>query len=237
LSAKDGIIKISDDLELIKITENSYIHVSYKDLPGYKHFPANGLIYTNDKKAYIIDTPWDDQLTETLVTWLKDSLKLSIEGVIPTHWHVDCMGGLKYINESGIKSYAVDLTCEIAREKNLPVPQFSFRDSLTLNSGEKEIVLKYLGAGHTKDNFVVWFPEEKILFGGDILRSLKWQSLGYVGDADVEAWPTSVQKILSNFPDAKIAIPGHGQYGDLSLVRHTLNLLEKNKPVVPQDSE
>jgi len=87
-SAQDVTIKISDDLELLKISENSYIHISYHDLENAPHFPANGLIYINNGKAIIIDTPWTDELTKTLTKWLKDSLEVIVEGVIVTHWHL-----------------------------------------------------------------------------------------------------------------------------------------------------
>ena len=75
-SAQDTTIKISDDLELLKISENSYIHISYHDLENAPHFPANGFIYVNDEKAIIIDTPWTDEITKSLVNWLKDSLEV-----------------------------------------------------------------------------------------------------------------------------------------------------------------
>jgi len=51
-NAQHVTIKISDDLELLKISENSYIHISYFDLENSPHFPANGFIYVNDGKAW-----------------------------------------------------------------------------------------------------------------------------------------------------------------------------------------
>ena len=222
-------IKISDDLELLKISENSYIHISYHDLENAPHFPANGLIYINNGKAIIIDTPWTDELTKTLTKWLKDSLEVIVEGVIVTHWHVDCMGGLNEIHAAGIKSFSHKLTREIAILKKLPVPKLEFQDSLVLRLDEKKIICKYLGAGHTIDNIVVWIPAEKILFGGCMLKALGWKGLGFTGDADLDEWPKTLNKLLIEFPESRIVIPGHGEYGDLSLIYHTIKLLEKNR--------
>lgn len=224
LAARDKVVKISGDLEVLKISENSYIHISYYDFSTYKHCPANGLIYLNKGKAYIIDTPWTEKETENLINWVTNHLKATIEGVVSTHWHIDCMGGLKVIHNAGIKSYAHYLTVEIAGARNLPVPRFSFKDSLTLKLADKKIICRYFGPAHTIDNIVAWIPGEKILFGGCMLKALNWNSLGFTGDADVKEWPATLKKVLESFPGSKIVIPGHGKYGDLGLVHHTIQL-------------
>lgn len=229
LHAQDVKIKISENLELLKISENSYIHISYFDLENSPHFPANGFIYVNDGKAFVIDTPWTDELTKTLINWLKDSLEMTIEGVIVTHRHVDCMGGLNEVHDAGIKSYSQKLTREIAISKKLPVPKYEFQDSLILKLDDKKIICKYLGAGHTIDNIVVWIPAEKILFGGCMLKALGWKGLGFTGDADLNEWPKILKNLLKEFPESKFVIPGHGEYGDLSLIHQTIGLFEKNE--------
>ena len=139
------------------------------------------------------------------------------------------MGGLNEFHKAGINSYSHKLTREIAKSKNLPVPKFEFQNSLVLNLDDKKIICKYLGAGHTIDNIVVWVPAEKILFGGCMLKAVGWNSLGFTGDADLNEWPKTLRKLLVEFPESKIVIPGHGDYGDLGLVQHTLRLFERNK--------
>ncbi len=225
--AQDEMIKISDDLELRKISTNAYIHISYQDLQNYRHVPANGLIYFEKSKAFIIDTPWTNEQSRILVNWLRENLVLEIEGVIATHWHDDCMGGLNEIKKMGIKTYSHKLTREITQSNNLPVPQFDFQDSLTLKVNENKIICYYFGAGHTVDNIVVWIPEEKILFGGCMVKTLRQRNLGFTGDADVKEWPNTLKKLLKKFPESKIVIPGHGDYGDLSLIQHTIELLKE----------
>ncbi|MGA2822284.1 MAG: hypothetical protein ABSE72_02040, partial [Bacteroidales bacterium] len=46
-------IKVSDDIELIKISDNVYVHISYAELPGFGRFPSNGMIYINKGKAFL----------------------------------------------------------------------------------------------------------------------------------------------------------------------------------------
>jgi len=222
--AQDSTIQISDDLKLIPLSQNFYIHVSYEDLQRSKHFPANGLIYIDNSKAYMIDTPWNNRITADLLHWLQDSLKVKVEVVVATHWHVDCMGGLDEIHQAGISSYASVHTCKLASEKGLPVPKNCFKDSMVFDSTSQPIHLIYVGKGHTSDNIVVWFPQEKILFGGCLVKGIQWKGLGYTADADLDEWPQTLKKLLEMFPHAKIVIPGHGDYGGLNLIQHTLSL-------------
>ena len=220
-------MKISDDLELIRISDNSYIHISYLITSNGRRVPCNGLIYINRDEAFIIDTPVNDELTLDLINWLKSNLCVSVAGVIATHWHVDCMGGLGQVHKCGIKSYAHELTCEIAESKDLPVPEYNFKDSLEIKSGINKILCKYFGAGHTIDNIVVWIPEEKILFGGCMIKSLSSNTPGNIRDADLDSWPRTIEKLITRFKNAKIVVPGHGTYGGTELLDHTLNLIKE----------
>ena len=227
--AQEDRIKITKDVELVKISATTFNHISYHDLPNFQHVPANGLIYIDQGKAFIIDTPWTDEETATLLNWLKDSLNVTVAGAIVTHWHIDCMGGLREIQKAGINSYASNLTREIARSKNLPVPDVGFQDSLKLYLNDKEIVCRYLGAGHTIDNIVVWLPAEKTLFGGCMVKTLGANSLGNTEDADLSEWPKTLKQVLAEFSNSEIVIPGHGNFGNLDLIHHTIKLCEDGR--------
>ncbi len=53
----------------------------------------------------------------------------------------------------------------------------------------KDALIFYPGAGHTKDNVVVYFPKERILFGGCFIKDNKATGMGNIADADLAAWP------------------------------------------------
>jgi len=220
-------VNISADLELIRISPNAYVHVSYINLPGYGRVSANGLIFTDKKKAFLFDTPWNDSLTESLITYLEKDMKLRIEGFVPNHWHEDCMGGLGYLKRRNIKSYANILTQEIAQEKGLPVPDKGFSDSLIIKLRRKEILCYFPGAAHSMDNIVVWIPSGKILFPGCICKSADSGNLGNTADGDLNAYPATVEWIIRKFPGAEIVIPGHGLPGGPEILNHTLSLATK----------
>jgi metallo-beta-lactamase class B len=217
-------IQISPELELIKLSENAYVHVSYSTLPEYGKISKNGLIFVNKNSAFLFDTPWTDSLTMTLVSYIKDHFGLIITGFVPNHWHADCMGGLGYLQSKKIKSYANQLTIDIAKTKSLPIPDQGFKDSLKLSFGEKSIYCYFLGAAHSFDNIVVWIPSESILFPGCICKCLSSENLGNMADGDLNEYPKTIYKIIQKFKSAKIVIPGHGSFGGLDLLLHTREL-------------
>ena len=149
--------------------------------------------------------------------------------MIATHRHDDTMGGLNFMHQHRVSSYALELTRDIAKSENLPLPQHTFKDSLLLKLDDEPLICRYFGGGHTSDNIVVWIPGDKILFGGCLIRSAGANNLGNTTDADLNAWPETVKKLLAAYKDCKIVVPGHGGIGDFSLIEHTLELLESNK--------
>lgn len=219
-------IKVSDDLELIRISDNAYVHISVSTIPPYGRVASNGLIFINNNEAFLFDTPVTDTLTSVLVSWMRQRMDLRIVGFVPNHWHGDCMGGLGYLKSQGVKSYANQLTIDIAREKNLPLPDFGFRDSLNLKLGEKSIMCYYPGGAHSTDNIVVWIPSVQILFAGCMIKSLTSTNLGNLADGDLKAYPTTIDKIAARCSMAKYVIPGHGQIGGIDLISHTKELVK-----------
>ena len=65
------------------------------------------------------------------------------------------------------------------------------------------------------------------MFGGCLIKELD-ATKGYLGDANVAAWSNTVEKVKNAYPNVKIIIPGHGNYGDKKLLDYTINLF-KNK--------
>ena len=218
------LIRISPDLELVKLTDNAYMHVSYADLPGYGRSSANGLVFINGQEAFLFDTPWNDSLTKELVIYIQDKMGIRIRGFVPNHWHEDCMGGLNYLTNIGIPSWANEKTNEIAKQRKLTVPEQGFKDSIVLHLDNKIISCYYPGAAHSLDNIVVWIPSEKILFAGCMVKSISSNSLGNTVDGDLVSYPGTIEKLVKRYRDAQIVIPGHGETGGYELITHTLDL-------------
>lgn len=215
----------SNNLIVTQITENCYIHTSFKQTNDFGNVPCNGLIVTNSNEAIIFDTPTNEKNSEELINWIKEKLNCKINALIPGHFHDDCLGGIKAFDKNDIPSYANYKTIELAKENNLNVPQNSFRDSLTLKVGNEKITAKFFGEGHTRDNVVGYFSSENVMFGGCLIKEID-ASKGYLGDANVADWSETVEKVKNAYPNVKIIVPGHGEYGDKKLLDYTINLFK-----------
>ncbi len=223
-------IDVSKDVALHPIAAGVWIHTTSLDLPGLGRVPANGLVVVSGKEAMLVNLPWTDGLTATLCDWIANDHSATVETVIPTHFHEDCMGGLAEAHRRGAVSYGVDRTIEIAQQKGLPVPKVPYHDKTTLRCGSIAVVMTYFGAGHTRDNVVAWLPQQKILFAGCLVKSLDSQSLGNTRDGDLAAYPATLRSLQSAYARAKIVIPGHGNWGGPELIEHTLRLCQEKSP-------
>lgn len=210
-------------LIITQISKNAFVHTSYKQTNDFGNVPCNGLVVRNGKETIVFDTPTNDSTSHELIQWIESSLHCQINAIIPTHFHDDCLGGLKAFDDHQIPSYAYFKTIELARANNYTVPKKSFSDSLVLPIGNTYIVARFFGEGHTKDNIVGYFPSEQILFGGCLLKSVN-ASKGFLGDAVVNSWSATVQKIKNEYPHLKLVVPGHGSYGNQQLLDYTIKL-------------
>ncbi|RPE14313.1 subclass B1 metallo-beta-lactamase [Chitinophaga lutea] len=220
---KAKVVYKSDNLIVTQISENAFEHTSFLQTQDFGNVPCNGLIVRNSQEAIVFDTPTNDKISEELIKWIKQSLHCRINAIIPTHFHHDCLGGLKAFDDQGIPSYAYVKTIELAKENNFITPKNSFPDSLILKVGHETVIAKFFGEGHTRDNIVGYFPGENVLFGGCLIKELN-AGKGFLGDANVAAWSGTVEKVKDHYPDVKIIVPGHGEYGNKALLDYTINL-------------
>ncbi len=207
------------DLKVEKIEDGVYLHTSFEKVEGWGLVASNGLVVLDNKDAYIIDTPMRAEDTEALVQWVQDNGFIA-KASISTHFHGDSAAGIPYLNSVSIPTYASKLTNELIHKEDREQAKYSF-DSTSYWLVEDKIEVFYPGAGHTKDNVVVWMPDKKVLFGGCFV---KHKSLGYLGDSVLESWPASAEKLLSKYASVKLVVPGHGAVGDISLLEETKRL-------------
>jgi metallo-beta-lactamase class B len=222
---KSKKIYVSENLIINQIAENSFQHTSFKQTNDFGNVPCNGMIVRNGKEVLIFDTPTSDKVSEALIQWIRDTLQCSINAVIPTHFHDDCLGGLEAFHAKHIPSYAHVSTIALAKANDETVPQNGFSDSLRLQVGNATITARYFGEGHTKDNVVGYFPAERVLFGGCLVKELD-ASKGYLGDANLSAWSATVERVKQAYPHVQLVVPGHGAHGDKALLDYTIQLFK-----------
>jgi len=62
-----------------------------------------------------------------------------------------------------------------------------------------------LGRGHTKGDTVVWLPQDRVLFSGDLVE---FDATPYAGDAYFQDWPQTLRNIAALQPEK--LVPGRG---------------------------
>lgn len=92
---------------------------------------------------------------------------------------------------------------------------------VSTQNGNETVQVHYPGPSRSPDNVVVYFPGQKLLFGGCMIIGMG--QVGNTSDADLAEWPESVRD-LARF-DSAMLVPGHGDRLDPGLVEHTLDLL------------
>jgi metallo-beta-lactamase class B len=53
--------------------------------------------------------------------------------------------------------------------------------------------------------------------------------LGNLSDAVIPEWDKTVMRLIDQYINVKIVIPGHGNFGGKELLFHTVDLVEKYK--------
>jgi glyoxylase-like metal-dependent hydrolase (beta-lactamase superfamily II) len=84
-------------------------------------------------------------------------------------------------------------------------PTMTFTGRMTLWLGKLEVQVIQLGRGHTKGDTVVWLPQDKVLFSGDLVE---FDATPYAGDAYFQDWPKTLDNIAALKPEA--LVPGRG---------------------------
>jgi len=218
---------LSEDLQVRPITANVWRHISFTELESFGRSPANGLVVLAGAQAILVDTPWNDAETSTLIDWVSQTLHAHVTAVVVTHSHPDNLGGLAEAHRRGAISYAFDQTVALARAAGREVPQVPVPASYDLVVDTLRLELRHFGAGHTPDNITVWIPQERILFGGCLVRTTSYRTLGWTVEADLERWPVSVERVMQRYAsEGPLVVPGHGAPGGLELLTHTLDLLK-----------
>lgn len=223
---KDSVVYKTENLIIRRLSNHVYEHTSFLNTNDFGKVDCNGMFVINEDEAIIFDTPAGDESSEELINYLS-KLKYRIKAVIATHFHEDCVGGLATFNKYSIPAYASNQTIELLKNKGSKFFNTlkDFDNNLTLNVGNKKVYAVYFGEGHTKDNIIGYFPEDKAVFGGCLIKEVGAKK-GNLEDANVIAWPETVSKLKQKYPGVEIVIPGHGKSGGTELLDYTIKLFK-----------
>lgn len=100
-------------------------------------------------------------------------------------------------------------------------PHVAYRgDGATIDLGGRRVELRTWGLAHTRGDQVVFLPEERILFAGDLLEDRFFAIFPYFPPDDVDVdgsrWIDACDRMSEL--DPAIVVPGHGDVGDRSII-------------------
>ena len=83
-------------------------------------------------------------------------------------------------------------------------PDVTLHERMTMFRGSREIQIIFLGRAHTGGDVAVYFPQDRLVFTGDML----FGGPSFLGDGYVDEWPETLQNLKAL--DFDIVVPGHG---------------------------
>lgn len=202
-----------------KLSDQAYAYTAEGD-------PNTGVI-VGDNAVMVIDTQATPVMAQDVIRHIRTVTDKPIKYVVLSHYHaVRVLGASAYQAEHIIASRDTydlivergeqDKASEIGRfprlfralesvPPGLTWPTITFTGQMSIWLGKLEVQLLQLGRGHTKGDTVVWLPQQKILFAGDLVE---FDATPYAGDAYFKDWPHTLDRIAALGPEK--LVPGRG---------------------------
>jgi glyoxylase-like metal-dependent hydrolase (beta-lactamase superfamily II) len=139
---------------------------------------ANTGFFVADKEVVVIDAKMTEEAAKQMLAEIRKVTPSPVTKIILTHSdgdHVNGLvgfpAGLDIISHDNTRDHMVKAFESDQQLAHLPTITFSNKLSLYFGSGKKtaRVDLLYFGPAHTNGDVVVFFPEEKVAFIGDLL--------------------------------------------------------------------
>ena len=216
------------EVRLYALRPGVWVHVSTQRLPDGTVYPSNGLVVRDGDGLLLVDTAWGADATAALLDAVDAHVGRPVTRAVVTHFHDDRVAGADVLSRRGVPVYASSLTRRLAAAEGNAVPSDSLAGLTTPGAsialGPVDVL--YPGAGHTRDNVVVYVRGAAVLHGGCAVHELARRSAGNTADADLGAWPASLRRVRERYPAVEVVVPGHGLPGGPELLDRSVELVE-----------
>lgn len=202
------------------------------------HAPENSIIHMGTEGVTVIGATWTPRTAELLAAEIAKITDRPVVAIVNTNYHPDRAGGNAYWKRIGARIISTTLTRELLQREwisivawthaaiadfpdvPLALPDETHEGGFELQQGKIRAI--YLGPSHTPDGIFVYFPDEKVLYGGCIVK----EQLGNLTFANLEEYPKTLRKLQQLGLDIDIVVAGHGKpvHGP-ELIEHYLTLL------------
>ena len=135
---------------------------------------ANAAFFIGKKEVLVIDAKMTGESAKQMIAEIKKLTSNPIKYVILTHSDGDHVNGLVGFPPDVIivahHQTGKDMDAAFKDPKlRSYLPSLTFSKKLKFHSGDKTVKLFHFGPAHTSGDVVVYFPEEKVAFIGDLL--------------------------------------------------------------------
>ena len=220
---------------VIEIAEGVYAWIN-------ENCATNAGFIVGEEGVVVIDTLMTPSLAGSLMTVVRDVTQKPIRYVINTHFHGDHVYGNQYFLPTpivGHENCKFDLDTKWdsnfnrywSREALRPelsrivktTPDVTFNDKMSIWLGSREIQLSFHGRAHSNSDILLYLPEEKVLFVGDLAVN---KTLPAFPDGHITDWVSVLEQV--DKVDTDTIVPGHGPVGtkaEFNEAKGLLNLL------------
>ena len=213
-----------------------------------QNFISNAGFVITPAGVVVIDALGSPELARRLLAEIRQYTSQSVKWVVLTHYHADHIYGLQVFKEAGaqvlahergreylnsdtailrLKASRQDLWPWVDEQTRLVSADRWIDRSQTLSLGGVDFVVEPVGPAHTAEDVVVYVPQRRVLFAGDLVFRNR---IPFVGQADSGQWIAGLERLLRF--DAQVVVPGHGPESrdaraDIALTRDYLVYLRK----------
>jgi cyclase len=196
--ANVGLIRTADGVVVVDTTSSPPDMQKLLDAVGVSASEACLVINTH----YHGDHNWGNQLFDCPILahrLCREKMVANLAGP----WSAEAIEASIVEGEKTDPDWAREARVKLA-DLRITLPTEVFDDRRELEIGGVRLDVIHFGA-HTPDSTVVWLPETKVLFVGDLIFEGRYP---YLGDADVHALIAALKR-LPEF-GAQVIVPGHG---------------------------
>lgn len=217
-----------EKLKISPLTGDFYIYTTYNTYQE-SQVPANGMYLVTNEGVVMFDTPWDSTQFQPLLDSIQSKHHKKVIMCFATHWHSDKTAGLDYYRQQGIRTYTTVLTDELSRINNKKRAEFLMTKDTAFHIGPYVFETYYPGQGHTEDNIVIWFKNEKILYGGCLIKGAADENLGYLGDGNIQAYAATLKRVQKKCHKPKFIIVAHSDWTNINSLQHSIEMAKELK--------
>lgn len=211
---------------------------------------ANGGVIIGESEILVIDSKMTEESVNQTIEAINNVSGKAIKYLVNTHSDGDHIMGNRYFPSSltfiAHKNCRDDFFKEnFGRESDWDEPEFypftpslTFKKNMSIWLGGEKIELYYFGIGHTTGDIVVYHPEHKLAFIGDLYFSGRPQLIHSNKNGNSFEYVKTLTKMLETL-DAETFLSGHSDpVGRDEIKRHIQEMVERQnkvKELVSQD--